>query len=390
VTSLTKQKAQWEERLANENREEAAALHRRKEEAAQELAAAQEEVRAIQDQEDGVLPPDLAEEMDDLREELRGRKRLMTGLVVLMVLLTIVAAGLYLLPVFVPSWPLAVPAVPWLFVAGAGILLWLLVLVAALGKAVGDRRAKKKLRKLQAQAETHPRRTMEEALIQRDRAKRYYDALVQQEGGRALPPEAEACQESLHAAQRELAQVQGQLSALGDPVLVDAQLDQVQETLAAQQEDYDALDIALEALQEADEQIHARLSPQLSRQAGEYFSRLTQGRYTGVGLTRDLAVTVREGTDLADQPLSYLSQGTVDQLYLALRLALAQVVLPAGADCPMVLDDALVTFDDTRLALALRLLQDLSRSRQVLLFTCQSREGQMLEGQPGVTIQERG
>jgi uncharacterized protein YhaN len=265
------------------------------------------------------------------------------------------------------------------------------VIIFAILKGIYDWRDKRDLKALYARQgdarQTHAARThtLEEALIQRDRAKRYYDALTQHRGP-YVPPEAEACREALHAVERELSQVQGRLSALGDPVLVDAQLDQVQEKREALQEDYDALDIALEALKEADDQLHARLSPQLSRRAGEYFAALTQGRYTAVSLTRDLEVTVREGESLTEQPLAYLSQGTVDQLYLALRLAVAETVLPEGQTCPLILDDALVSFDDQRLALALDLLADLAKDRQILLFTCQQREEALLKGRENVTI----
>ena len=52
---------------------------------------------------------------------------------------------------------------------------------------------------------------------------------------------------------------------------------------------------------------------------------------------------------------------------------------------PLVLDDALLSFDDTRLHAALDYLLEESESRQILLFTCQEREGNYLEGRPGVT-----
>ena len=175
-----------------------------------------------------------------------------------------------------------------------------------------------------------------------------------------------------------MAQVQGQLTALGDPIWVDARLDQLREELSDTETDYAALDLALEVLQEADSQLQSRLSPQLSQLAGEYFSRLTNGQYTQVSLTRNLEVAVREADSLADRPLAYLSQGTADQLYLALRLALADLLLPQPDACPLILDDAFLTFDDGRLALALGVIQELAKTRQVLLFTCQSREGRML------------
>ena len=69
----------------------------------------------------------------------------------------------------------------------------------------------------------------------------------------------------------------------------------------------------------------------------------------------------------------------MDQLYLAVRLAVCQLALPGEDPAPLVLDDALSDFDDSRMALALNCLRDLSRERQVLLFTCHSREQRWLE-----------
>ena len=68
----------------------------------------------------------------------------------------------------------------------------------------------------------------------------------------------------------------------------------------------------------------------------------------------------------------------MDQLYLAVRLAVCELALPAEDPAPLVLDDTLANFDDQRAALALELLQALSRDRQILLFTCHSREKALL------------
>ena len=179
---------------------------------------------------------------------------------------------------------------------------------------------------------------------------------------------------------KHIARLQGQLDAKGDPAAVDAQLDSVRERSAHLQRDYDAIEVALEVLRESEDQLHARFSPKLSDRAGEYLSRLTQGRYSQVGLTRTLEVTLREGEELTDRSLSLMSQGTADQLYLALRLAMADLVLPQPQECPLILDDAFITFDDARLALALDVLTDLAKERQVILFTCQGREARLLEG----------
>ena len=71
------------------------------------------------------------------------------------------------------------------------------------------------------------------------------------------------------------------------------------------------------------------------------------------------------------QSTLWRSDGTVDQLYLALRLAVAEELT---ADAPLILDDALVRFDDTRLQAALEILQQFAENKQVILFTCQKRE----------------
>ena len=68
------------------------------------------------------------------------------------------------------------------------------------------------------------------------------------------------------------------------------------------------------------------------------------------------------------RPAAAMSCGTADQVYLALRLAMVHRLLPA--DAPLILDDALVNFDDDRAASAIRLLTAEAEKRQVILFTC--------------------
>ena len=83
-----------------------------------------------------------------------------------------------------------------------------------------------------------------------------------------------------------------------------------------------------------------------------------------------------------------LSAGALDQLYLAVRLAICDMVLPADKRVPLILDDALVTFDDERLHAALDYLLEERQRRQILLFTCQKREMAYLQGRENVTVTE--
>ena len=386
---LEEEAAQWQADLSQSAQARTEEARQRQNEAQSALDAAQARIQSLEHELDSLAddPEEWQEEAEDIRATVRSRKRLMTGFTLLAVLLTLVCAGLYAIPRYIeplfPDFPLSVPMIPFLFLAAIVAGLWLLVVFFLILKGLSDLRAKRSIRKLQEKIDDFYRqdsvrqRDLDDAYRQRDHARQLLDALTLQ-GGPLLSPQAQACQDDLQALRQELARVQGQLAAQGDPLWVDARLDQLQEDHMAAETDYAALEVALEALQEADSQLQSRLSPQLSQRAGDYFSRLTDGQYTQVSLTRDLEVTVREGGSLADRPLSYLSQGTADQLYLALRLALADLLLPQPEACPLILDDAFLTFDDQRLALALGVIRELAQTRQILLFTCQSREGQML------------
>ena len=184
----------------------------------------------------------------------------------------------------------------------------------------------------------------------------------------------------LQRVREELSHAQGRRAALGDPEEQGHRLEELREALSRRQLEYSALETALEALQAANANLQSRFSPQLNRRAGELFSALTGGRYEEVALTRELEASARETGGVLPRRALTLSQGTVDQLYLAVRLAVCELALPAEDPSPLVLDDALTDFDDHRMGLALNCLRDLSQERQILLFTCQSRERAWLEG----------
>ncbi|MGN1004433.1 MAG: ATP-binding protein [Oscillospiraceae bacterium] len=183
-----------------------------------------------------------------------------------------------------------------------------------------------------------------------------------------------------------LAMAQGEMNTLGDPAALQAQLGELEDALSRRREEYDALVTAMDGLNEANALLQARMSPALNARAGELLSRLTGGKYDQVSLTREFEALASRRGDVTPRKLLTLSKGTADQLYLAVRMAVCDLVLPGDDPAPLVLDDALVNFDDERLALALDLLRDLANRRQILLFTCQSRERLCLDGAPDVHI----
>ena len=86
----------------------------------------------------------------------------------------------------------------------------------------------------------------------------------------------------------------------------------------------------------------------------------------------------------------FLQSAASHLLYLALRLAICQLVLPPGKNVPIILDDALANFDNDRCAAALRWLRQEAEHRQILLFTCHSREAAFFSGDSGVSVQKLG
>ena len=151
--------------------------------------------------------------------------------------------------------------------------------------------------------------------------------------------------------------------------------------------EYAALSEALEALEQAGTELQGRFSPALGRRAAEIFHALTGGRYTGVVLDRDFRVCAQPEGDQIYRDAPFLSAGTVDQLYLAVRLAVCDLALPQEDAAPLILDDALTAFDDERCAAALTYLKEEAKKRQILLFTCHSREAEFFAGDSEVSVQ---
>lgn len=193
----------------------------------------------------------------------------------------------------------------------------------------------------------------------------------------AQPKAAIAAQ--LSAAERELARVRdelartgGILAHMGGPEDIEDRRGELEARLAQRLEEYDALSIALEALSAASDALRQRFSPVLNQRAGELFAALTGGRWAKLTLARDFSVQAAEVDGSLPRASLALSTGTAEQLYLAVRLAVCALTVP---EAPIVLDDALAAFDDSRMALALELLKELGAERQILLFSCHSREG---------------
>ena len=203
----------------------------------------------------------------------------------------------------------------------------------------------------------------------------------------AVSSELDAVRAEQTAARSTADRLPGQLHAIGDPVALRSEAARLEEEIAALEAEYDAIRLAMDALDTANTTLQNRFSPELGRRAAEIFSALTDGRYSSVVLDRAFHLSAEPAGDSIYRPSALLSAGAADQLYLAVRLAICDLVLPEEKQVPIVLDDALASFDDDRCAAALRWLKEEGRHRQILLFTCHSREAAFFAGDKEVSVQ---
>ena len=167
------------------------------------------------------------------------------------------------------------------------------------------------------------------------------------------------------------------LSALsGEPDEMIAREGEIERKIIELKKRHDAYSLAEEVLISAGETLRNGLSPKLNSVAREIMSGVTGGKYDKLGIGQDFSMTVEsEGTT---HEADYLSAGTRDVSYIALRLALMKTVFPVEMP-PMLLDESFARLDDTRLSNMLETINGVSSQKniQFIIFTCQRREADM-------------
>ena len=191
-----------------------------------------------------------------------------------------------------------------------------------------------------------------------------------------LSRELTAARANAQRISQQIAEINGRLAAMGDPLVLSSSLSSMKEEYELISQEYDAISLAVDTLREADSEIQSRFSPELGKLAAEYMSAVTGGRYLDVFINRDFTARTRTSGDSIARDSEYLSAGTLDLMYLAVRLAVCELALPEGENCPLIIDDALVNLDETRLEQAMELLRQIARDRQVILFSCRKPKGE--------------
>ena len=135
----------------------------------------------------------------------------------------------------------------------------------------------------------------------------------------------------------------------------------------------EALMLAISRLDMLTLEMQKQMEQVLNRKASAVMEKLTDGRYSRLVINDSLHMHVwHENQQIA---VEQLSQGTLEQIYFALRMAVADLLY--AEDYPIILDDTFAYYDDTRPERAMAWLAE--SGRQVLLFTCHHREGELLK-----------
>lgn len=142
------------------------------------------------------------------------------------------------------------------------------------------------------------------------------------------------------------------------------EINRIKEQMASNEVETAALDLAIRTIQDLSEEIYDSFGSVLNEQVSAIFSRITNHKYTDVRIDNQLRVMVKSGNSYIG--MDYLSTGTIEQIYLALRLSIANVLI--AEDLPIIIDDIFVTYDYQRLYDTLSCLSEYM-NRQIILFT---------------------
>lgn len=195
-----------------------------------------------------------------------------------------------------------------------------------------------------------------------------------QERREQLQRRLESCTAQLKQRYEKRGQLAEQLKALADnraPAAKRLELGTVQQRLDEALQRWQVLAVTHQILERVRRSYEQTRQPETLQEASGYLGQMTLGRYGRVWTPLDEDVLVVDDAEGRPVAVELLSRGVREQLFLALRLALAANYARRGAQLPLILDDVLVNFDSQRARSAAALLRDFATAgHQLLVFTC--------------------
>lgn len=201
-----------------------------------------------------------------------------------------------------------------------------------------------------------------------------------QEWMRKCELEQESVQNEINQANMELHILENEKNDVDEKLEELARIEEMLEEQKAIKVELLSLDssfqIAKEALEKAYEEMKHNISPKFEQNLCEMIGEITDKKYTKVKMNDEtgLLVEVENGEYM---PAQRLSVGTIDEMYLALRLSTLSEI--SKENLPILFDETFAYFDENRLKNMLYYLQDKNYNHQIVIFTCSKREEEMLK-----------
>ncbi len=136
----------------------------------------------------------------------------------------------------------------------------------------------------------------------------------------------------------------------------------------------EALRTAIKTLEEASDEVQKKYIPVMNKVFNNIFSELTAQKYSDVRTGENLSIMLSDPKNEIIVPASILSSGTLDQMYLALRIAISETVFKINESLPFIMDEPFSQYDDERTDNAMKFISDISKKQQVIFFTCKLSE----------------
>lgn len=161
------------------------------------------------------------------------------------------------------------------------------------------------------------------------------------------------------------------VSEMEDSYFLKEELSEINTQIEFFERRYEALSLAEEIMEEAYQRWQSETGPEFSKDAADILEKMTNGRYKEMKISRNFDISLKNDAGAMQRAYNY-SGATVDQMYLALRLALVKSLSSKDERLPVILDDPFVQYDSERKQLAYRAVDEFSKENniQIILTAC--------------------
>lgn len=159
---------------------------------------------------------------------------------------------------------------------------------------------------------------------------------------------------------------------------IEEELEQTKELVNTNEKKVKALELSKEIMEKAFKEIQKNYGPILNEKVSKYIKSFSLDKYYEAKVSEnfELVLKTKDGELI---PANYLSNGALDSVYIALRLAFVELIFNKEDSITLFLDDAFVQYDDVRVKKIIEELYKISKDKQIILFTCHEREGKVAE-----------